>query len=140
MKLRFFAVATLGLAAGVCAAGTSYTQVEPTLQQALAHSHLESAQMNDGNLRVVVNKAELSELSYATFIYHDICAHQWRQPALFAQWKIARVEVMARGAQQGYAFDARGSVCAEMGALGKNFRSFIMQRSKTCGAGACPAF
>lgn len=140
MKLRFFALATLGLAAGVCAAGTAFTQVEPTLQQALAHSQLESAQMKEGNLRVVLNKADLTELSYATFIFHDICAHQWRQPAVFAQWKIARVEVLARGAQQGYAFDARGSACADMGELGKNFRSFIMQRSKTCSAGVCPAF
>jgi hypothetical protein len=30
-------------------------------------------------------------------------------------------------------------VCAEMGQMGKNFRSFIAQRTVSCDAGTCPA-
>lgn len=139
MSSKLLVSACVFLAGGVSAA-TAFTEVDLSLQKALASSHLQSAQMKDGNLRVVLNKAPVSELAYATFVYHDICAHQWRQPALFAQWKITRVEVLELGGQQGYAFDARGSACADMGELGKNFRSFILQRSKTCSAGVCPAF
>ena len=39
---------------------------------------------------------------------------------------------------QGFAFDARGDTCAEMGRLSKNFRSFIAQYTVACTAGSCP--
>lgn len=121
-----------------CAA-VVFDNVAPALQKALGHSSLKSAQMQKGVLRVVLTKPELTELAYLTYIYHDICAHQWRQPAEFAQWKLERVEVFNASASQGYAFDARGSVCAEMGQMGKNYRGFIQQRTKACTAGNCPA-
>ncbi len=120
-------------------AGTEFKNVEPSLQKALGSHGLKSAQMHDGALRVLMDKTEVTELVYATFVYHDICAHQWRQPQQFAQWGLTRVEVMNTNATQGFAFDARGTVCADMGHLGKNFRSFIQQRTTACAAQACAA-
>lgn len=122
---------------GLCLA-TEYKDVDPTLQKALGHSGLKSAHRQGGVLRVALDKPEITELGYLTYVYHDICAHQWRQPAVFAQWKLERVEVFNASASQGYVFDARGTVCAEMGQMGKNYRSFIQQRTKACTAGNCP--
>ena len=39
---------------------------------------------------------------------------------------------------QGFAFDARGDVCEEMGKLGKNFRTFIGKYTQACSASTCP--
>lgn len=131
------------LAALVLCAGSAwaveYSNVDASLQKALGHGSLKAAQMQDGVLRVVLTKPELTELTYYTYVYHDICAHQWRQPQIFAQWKLQRVEVFNVSTSQGFAFDARGPVCADMGQMGQNYRSVIAQRTQACKAGACPA-
>lgn len=49
---------------------------------------------------------------------------------------LQRVEVLdASGA--GYAFDGDTQTCAEMGQMGKNFRSFISARTMPCNGGRC---
>lgn len=131
-----------GLAALVLWAGNAmaveYSNVDASLQKALGHTSLKAAHMNNGVLRVQLAKPDVSELTYYTYVYHDICAHQWRQPEVFAQWKLQRVEVFNDSAAQGFAFDARGSVCADMGQMGKNYRTFMQQRTQVCQAGTCP--
>ena len=123
----------------LAAADTAFTNVPPTLQKALHGSAIQSARLDAGVLRLQMDKAQVTELVYATFVFHSICAPQWRQPQAFAQAGLARVELLNADASQGYAFDARGDVCAEMGQMGKNFRSFIAQRTVSCDAGTCPA-
>ena len=48
------------------------------------------------------------------------------------------MELLNATGTQGYAFDARGDVCEQMGQLGKNFRTFINQRTVKCEGGNCP--
>ena len=62
---------------------------------------------------------------YASFVFHSICREQWIQPATILQYGLQRVEMLNADASQGFAFDARGDVCEQMGQLGKNFRTFI---------------
>lgn len=115
-----------------------YNNVDASLQKALRHTALKAAQMQNGVLRVLIAKPDVSELTYYTYVYHDICANQWRQPDVFAQWKLQRVEVFNASAAQGFAFDARGSACAEMGQMGMNYRTYMQQRTQVCQAGSCP--
>ena len=63
---------------------------------------------------------------------------QWRQPQAFAQAGLARVELLNADASQGYAFDARGDVCARMGQMGQNYRGLITQHTSACTAQSCP--
>lgn len=135
---KISALAALVLCVG-SALAVEYSNVDASLQKALGHGSLKAAQMQSGVLRVVLTKPELSELAYYTYVYHDICAHQWRQPQVFAQWKLQRVEVFNATTSQGFAFDARGSVCADMGQMGQNYRTLIAQRTQACTTGTCPA-
>jgi hypothetical protein len=123
----------------LAAADTALTNVPPTLQKALHGSAIQSARLDAGVLRLQMDKPQVTELVYATFVFHNICAQQWRHPEQFAGYGLTRVELLNAGATQGFAFDARGDVCAEMGQMGKNFRSFIAQRTVSCDAGTCPA-
>ena len=119
-------------------AGPDYQNVPPGLQKALHGNGIKSAQMGQGVLRLQVNKPEVSELVYATFVFHSICGDQWRHPAQFADYGLKRVEMLNADASQGFAFDARGDVCVQMGQLGKNYRSFIGQYSAVCTSAGCP--
>lgn len=122
----------------LAAAAPEFTNVPAPLQKSLSHHGLKSAQLDQGVLRLQMDKPEISELVYATFIYHGICAEQWRSPERFTGVALNRVELLNTTRTQGFAFDARGDVCVQMGQLGKNFRSFIDQHTVKCTAGACP--
>ncbi|MBS0508345.1 MAG: hypothetical protein JSR53_13280 [Proteobacteria bacterium] len=134
-----YLVALLACAASTLAlADTELKNVPPLLQKTLKVGGLNSAQFDSGVLRVQTNKSEVTELVYQTFVFHNICAQQWYEPQQFASLGLARVELLNDKGQQGFAFDARGDVCAEMGKLGKNFRNFIAQHSVACTGGSCP--
>ena len=135
-----YLVALLACAASTLAlADTEFKNVPPLLHKSIQHGGVTAAQFDGGVLRAQLNKPEVSELVYDTFIFHHICAKQWYEPQQFASLGLARVELLNAKGDQGFAFDARGEVCAEMGKLGKNFRSFIGQHSVACTAGGCPA-
>ena len=86
-----------------------------------------------------MDKPEVSELVYSTFVFHSVCSQQWRHPQEFAGLGLTRAELLNATGTQGFAFDARGDVCAQMGEMGKNFRTFIAQRTVACAGGSCPA-
>jgi len=120
-------------------AGVQFTNVPPALHKSLGNHSLQAAQLDgQGVLRVRMHKPVVSELVYATFIYNGICAEQWRQPEHFAALALTRVEVFDASAAEGFAFDARGDICVQMGQMGKNYRTLIGQRSVACSAGRCP--
>ncbi|MDI3511183.1 hypothetical protein [Hydrogenophaga sp.] len=119
-------------------ANTEFRNVPVPLQKALHGNALKTAQMDSGVLRLQSTKAEVSELVYATFIFHNICGEQWMNPQQFKNFGLQRVELINANGSQGFAFDARGDVCQEMGKLGKNFRSFIAQYTVKCETGGCP--
>lgn len=110
----------------------------PLLQKSVKGGGITAARFDAGVLRAQLNKPEVTELMYGTFIFHNICAQQWYEPAQFAAVGLTRVELFNAEGAQGFAFDARGDTCAEMGRLGKNFRSFIAQYTVACTAGSCP--
>ena len=117
-------------------ANPDFKNVPPSMQKSL-HG-ISAAQFDGGVLRAQMNKPEVTELVYATFVFHSICAPQWRQPQAFAQAGLARVELLNADASQGYAFDARGDVCARMGQMGQNYRGLITQHTSACTAQSCP--
>lgn len=134
-----YLVALLACAASTLAlADTEFKNVPPLLHKSIQHGGVTAAQFDGGVLRARLNKGEVSELVYGTFIFHNICAKQWHEPQQFASLGLARVELLNAKGDQGFAFDARGEVCAEMGKLGKNFRTFIGQYSVACTGGSCP--
>lgn len=119
-------------------AAPEFKNVPAPLQKSLSHHGLKSAELDQGVLRLRMDKPEISELVYATFVYHGICAEQWRSPERFVGVNLARVELLNTNATQGYAFDARGDVCVQMGQMGKNYRTLINQHTARCEGGACP--
>lgn len=131
LGLGCLAMATVGAA--------ELKNVPEPLNKAL-HSHgTKSAAMNEGTLRVVLDKPALTELTYYTFIYHSICAEQWRAPEPFAKMGLKRVEVLDAAGAAGFAFDGDAATCAAMGQMGMNYRTFISQRTTPCAAGRCGA-
>ena len=129
----------MGCLAMVAYAGTELTNVPEPLRQSLGAHGTKSAAMDGGVLRVVLNKPTLSELAFFTFIYHDVCAEQWRKPEPFAKMGLKRVEVLNAAGTDGFAFDGDAATCADMGQMGKNFRAAISQRTTPCAAGRCGA-
>ena len=133
------------LALLACAASTlaladaGFKNVPPLLDKSIRAGGVTAAQFEGGVLRARLGKSEVSELVYDTFVFHHICAKQWYEPQQFANVGLTRVELLNAKGDQGFAFDARGDVCAEMGKLGKNFRTFIGQYTMACAAGGCPA-
>jgi len=119
-------------------AAPEFKNVPAPLQKSLSHHGLKSAELDQGVLRLRMDKPDISELVYATFVYHGICAEQWRSPERFVGVNLARVELLNTNATQGYAFDARGDVCVQMGQMGKNYRTLINQHTARCEGGACP--
>jgi hypothetical protein len=128
----------IGAACTLAMANTDFKNVPPHLQKALRGNALKTAHLNNGVLRLQMDKPEVTELVYGTFIFHNICAEQWHHPADFAKLGLTRVELLNATGAQGFAFDARGDVCEQMGQLGKNFRTFIAQRTVPCDAASCP--
>ena len=128
----------IATASTLAAAAPEFKNVPAPLQKSLSHHGLKSAELDQGVLRLRMDKPEISELVYATFVYHGICAEQWRSPERFVGVNLARVELLNTNASQGYAFDASGDVCVQMGQMGKNYRTLINQRSAKCEGGTCP--
>jgi len=135
-----FILALLACAASTLAmADTGFKNVPPLLDKSIKAGGVTSAQFEGGVLRAQLSKSQVSELVYDTFIFHNICAKEWYEPQQFASLGLNRVELLNAAGNQGFAFDARGNVCTEMGKLGKNFRNFIAQYTVACTAGGCPA-
>jgi hypothetical protein len=119
-------------------ADAEFKNVPAPLQKALRGNALKTVQLDNGVMRLLMDKPVVTELVYSTFIFHNICAEQWHNPEQFAKLALTRVELLNATGAQGFAFDARGDVCVQMGQLGKNFRTFIGQRTVPCEAGTCP--
>lgn len=117
----------------------NFESVPQVLHKSLLGNSLKTAQMHQGVLRLHMDKPQVSELTYSSFIFHSICAEQWRHPKEFAQMALTRVELFNTDASQGHAFDARGDVCERMGKMGQNYRNIITQNTMACAANACPA-
>lgn len=132
-------LALLLAASATCAlAEPNFDKVPAVLHKPLLGNGLQSAQMNDqGVLRLQMNKPQISELVYSSFVYHSICAEQWRHPKEFAQAGITRVQLLNADASQGFAFDASGDVCARMGQMGQKYRDLIGPRTSACSASGC---
>jgi len=118
-------------------AAPEFTNVPAPLQKSLSHHGLKTAKLDSGVLRLSMDKPEISELVYYTFVYHGFCAEQWRSPERFTGVSVNRVELFNTDGTQGFAFDARGDVCVQMGQMGKNYRTFIGQYTTRCTAGTC---
>lgn len=132
-------IALLACAASTLAlADTEYKNVPSLLHKSIQAGGVRVAQYDGGVLRARLGKNEVSELTYSGFIFHNVCAKEWFEPQQFAQLGLSRVELLNAAGNQGFAFDARGDVCTEMGKLGKNFRSFIAQYTVACTAEGCP--
>lgn len=129
----------LAVASTLALAEPALDSVPEVLRKPLLGNGLKTAQMQQGVLRLQMDKREVSELTYSSFIFHSICAQQWRSPEAFAKVALARVELFNADASQGRAFDARGDVCERMGKMGQNYRSLITQNTVACTANACPA-
>lgn len=129
----------MGCLVMVAFAGTELKNVPEPLGKSLGSHGTKSAAMEGGTLRVVLDKATLTELTYFTFIYHSICAEQWRSPGPFAKMGLKRVEVLNAAGTDGFAFDGDAATCADMGQMGRNFRTFISQYTTPCTSGRCGA-
>ena len=130
-------VCLIGAASALAFAGTEFKNVPEPMHKPLSNHSLKTAQLDQGVLRVQVDKPVLTELVYASFIFNGICAEKWRNPARFASLALTRVEVLDASATHGFAFDARGDVCDEMGIMGKNVRTLINAHTVPCNASAC---
>ncbi len=85
------------LLAGACTltlAEPAFQNVPEVLHKPLLGNGLTAARMQQGVLQLQMGKPEVTELVYATFVFHSICAPQWRQPQAFAQAGLARVELL----------------------------------------------
>ena len=127
-----------GAASTLALAAPEFSNVPAPLQKSLAHHGLKTAQLDNSVLRLRMDKPEVTELVYATFIYHGFCAEQWRSPERFAGVPLSRVELLNTNSTQGYAFEVRGDVCVQMGQMGKNYRTLISQHTVKCEGGTCP--
>lgn len=127
----------LGLVGLTGAMAAPVAGVPEPLGSYLGLHHVKQAAMKDGVLRVQLEKAAVSELTYFTFIYHGICAEQWRKPAAFNAMGLKRVEVLDAAGASGFAFDGDAAVCAEMGNMGKKYGDFIRERTSACQMGKC---
>jgi len=131
------------LLAGACTAAVaepSFDKVPKLLHKPLMGNSLKAAEMREGGvLRLQMDKPQVSELVYSTFVYHAICAEQWRHPEEFPKMGLQRVELFNADASTGYAFDTRGDVCERMGKMGQSYRSLITQHTAACSDNACPA-
>ena len=128
----------IGAASTLAIAAPEFKNVPAPLQKSLGHHGLKTAQLDNGVLRLQMDKPEITELVYSTFIYHGICAEQWRSPERFTGVNLTRVELLNTSATQGFAFDLRSDVCVQMGQMGKNYRTLIGQHTAKCEAGTCP--
>ena len=135
--MKNWIVLGLGCVATVAFASMELKNIPEPLNQSLRLHGTKSATMEAGLLRVVMRQPTLTELTYYNFIYHGICAEQWRTPEKFAQIGLKRVEVLDAAGVAGFAFDGDATTCADMGQMGKNFRTFVDRYTAKCEAGRC---
>ena len=120
-------------------AGVEFKNVPESMHKPLSNHKLKTAELDKaGVLRLQMDKPVLSELVYSNFIVHGICAEQWRNPERFASLALTRVELLDASAAEGFAFDARGDICEQMGRTSQNIKTLVDQRSVVCHAGVCP--
>lgn len=131
-------VCLIGAASALAFAATEFKNVPEPLHKSLGNHGLKTAQLDKGVLRLQMDKPVITELLYSSFIFNGICAEQWRNPERFATLALTRVELLDAAGAQGFAFDAKGDACVQMGEMGKNFRAFISERTVACNAGVCP--
>ena len=80
-----YIVALLACAASTLAlADSEFKNVPPLLHKSIQHGGVTAAQFDGGVLRAQLNKAEVTELVYQTFVFHNICAREWYEPQQFA--------------------------------------------------------
>lgn len=132
------------LLVGVCtfaSADLTFKNIPPSLERPLKGNGLAAAEMDaQGVLRLRSNKAAITELDYNNFVMHGLCSEQWRDPARFASWHLGTVQLLAVDGQQGYAFDASGDVCEQLGRFGQpgqNYRKRVAERTTVCQQGQC---
>jgi len=90
-----YIVALLACAASTLAlADSEFKNVPPLLHKSIQHGGVTAAQFDGGVLRAQLNKAEVTELVYQTFVFHNICAREWYEPQQFASLGLARVELL----------------------------------------------
>lgn len=136
MKTAILSMALACTALGASAA-TPFAGVPEPLGSSLGMHQVKAASWNNGVLRVQLEKKEVSELVYYTFVYHGVCAEQWHKPAAFNKMGLVRAEVLDAAGAKGFAFDGDAAVCADMGNMGKKFGNFIGERTTRCEAGQC---
>ena len=132
------------LLAGICTLASAELVVKnlpPSLERPLQGNGLLAAEMDaQGVLHLRSKKATISELDYNNFVMHGLCSEQWRDPARFASWNLGKGELLAVDGQQGYAFDASGDVCEQLGRFGQpgqNYRKRVAERTTVCQQGQC---
>ncbi|MDD2712122.1 MAG: hypothetical protein PHU77_04310 [Simplicispira sp.] len=131
-------VLLIGAASALACTAMEFKNVPAPMHKPLSNHGLKAAQLDNGVLRLQMDKPVVTELMYSSFIFNGICAEQWRNPERFATLALTRVELLDASAGQGFAFDARGDVCVQMGEMGKNFKAFIAERTVACTGGVCP--
>ena len=130
LALLLSAVCTLAVAE------TDLNHLPAPLNKSLRGNAIKSAQLDNGVLRLQMDKPAVSELVYSTFVFHNICADGGTTPTSSPNWHWPGGTAQ-RVSQQGYAFDARGDVCVQMGQLGRSLAPSL--RSARCRAKrACP--
>lgn len=132
------------LLAGVCSFASAdlvFKNVPQDLEVPLQGHALTLAEKDaQGVLQLHSSKPVISELEYNNFVMHGICSHQWRNPARFASWNLSTVQLWAADGQKGYAFDASGDVCEQLGKFGQpgqNYRKLVAERTTVCQQGQC---
>ena len=120
-------------------AGVEFKNVPEPMHKPFSNHKLKTVELDKGGLlRVQMDKPAVSELVYSNFIIHGICATKWRNPERFATLDLTRVELLDANATEGFAFDARGDICEQIGRTGQNVKLLVDQRSVVCSAGVCP--
>ncbi len=139
--MKKIAICMLAAVCSVAMAEVAFKNIPQDLEKPLLGNRLTQAEMTAEHvLRLQMNKATISQLDYNNFVLHTLCSEQWRNPERFAAWKIAKLELLNDKGEQGFAFDASGDICEQLGHFGKPgsaYRQAITERTTTCTQGLC---
>ena len=113
MQAAFLSL-VLASATFAASAATPFAGVPEPLGSSLGMHQVKEASWKNGVLRVQLQKSEVSELVYYTFVYHGVCSEQWHKPEAFNKMGLVRAEVFDAAGAKGFAFDGDAAVCAEM--------------------------
>ena len=141
-RMKKLLVLLIGAASALACTAMEFKNVPAPMHKPLSNHGLKAAQLDNGVLRLQMDKPVVTELMYSSFIFNGICAEQWRNPERFATLSLKRVELLDAAGAQGFAFDANsgvsGDVCTQMRLMGQNYRTLIQQHTVQCSAGVCP--